>query len=303
VAADDHDHWGQLWTGEGTGLTLQTTAGVIYQPALDVASDYGNGLNVQADDYGIYVSSVGMDGVWVDEAADDGFYVSEAGDAGVYVGDAGNYGVYASTSSTTGRGVYGVASAASGQSYGVYGRSDSPDGYGVYGVNYDAGGVAVMADGTGVIKSTAENVIAVSPLKAVIDPDTAHPTLVPQGDGTLDLDPTATGSQYIYIPVDIPAQLFGSAQKLKGFRLCYDLDSSATYLNEVGVYYTTDSGGRVALYNDTTNRHSTDWQCYAVTDTTPAVIPSSIFVRIELIVNDTSHGLYIGSIQLTLVED
>jgi hypothetical protein len=173
----------------------------------------------------------------------------------------------------------------------------------VYGVNYDAGGVAVMADGTGIIKSTADTVIAVSPLKAVVDSGAVHPTLEPQGDGTLELDPTTTGSQYIYIPVDLPAQVFGVEQKLKGFRVCYDLSNSTSYLDEVGVYYTTDTGGRTALYNNTTNRTSTSWQCYTVTDPTPSVIPNSVFMRFQLYVSSSIHWITIGNIELTLTEN
>ncbi len=274
-----------------------------YDPILSVVNNRGNGINVEVVDYGLYVREAGKDGVWVDKAVDDGFYVSEAGDVGVYVGNAGNYGVYAKTDSPTGRAVYGRADASSGANYGVYGRSDSPDGYGVYGVNYDTGGVAVMADGTGIIKSVADTVIAVSPLKAVIDRDTAHPNLIPQGDGTLDLDPTATGSQYIYIPVDLPAQLFGVEQKLKSFRVCYQLSNSISYLSEVGVYYTTDTGMRSALHNDTTNRASTSWQCYTVTDPTPSVIPNSVFMRFQLYVSNSTHWITIGSIELTLTEN
>ncbi len=274
-----------------------------YAPIFSVVNNQGNGINIEAVDYGLYVREAGKDGVWVDKATDDGFYVSEAGDVGVYVGNAGNYGVYAKTDSETGQAVHGWANASSGANYGVYGRSDSPDGYGVYGVNYDAGGVAVMADGTGIIKSTADSVIAVSPLKAVIDRDTAHPELIPQGDGTLDLDPTTTGSQYIYIPVDLPAQLFGVEQKLKSFRVCYELSNSNSYLSEVGVYYTKDTGARSALHNDTTNRTSTSWQCYTVTDLSPAVIPNTVFMRFQLYVNDSTHWISIGNIELTLTEN
>jgi hypothetical protein len=42
------------------------------------------------------------------------------------------YGVRGVSRSTSGRGVYGVATADSGETIGVYGESNSPDGYGVY---------------------------------------------------------------------------------------------------------------------------------------------------------------------------
>ena len=61
----------------------------IYEPILAVVNNQGNGINIEAVDYGLYVCEAGKDGVW---PTDDGFYVSEAGDVGVYVGDAGNWG-------------------------------------------------------------------------------------------------------------------------------------------------------------------------------------------------------------------
>ena len=274
-----------------------------YQPVLSVVNNKGNGINVKATDYGIYVPHAGRDGVWVDEAIDDGLYVSDAGDAGVYVANADNYGGYAKTNSGTGSAVYAQATAGSGLNYGIRGRSHSPDGYGVYGVNYEAGGVAVMADGTGIIKSVADTTIAVSPLKAVTDPHVAHPNLVPQQNGTLELNPTDTGSQYIYVPVDLPTQVFGVEQRLEAFRLCYELTDSTSYISQVGVYTTNDSGDREKLINDTSARTNRWWTCYTFHDFGPSVIPHSVFLRIQLEVSDVNDTITIGSIELTLTED
>ena len=49
------------------------------------------------------------------------------------LGTGGYTGVKGETASTTGRGVYGEATAASGANYGVYGKSNSASGHGVYG--------------------------------------------------------------------------------------------------------------------------------------------------------------------------
>jgi hypothetical protein len=103
--------------------------------------------------------------------------------------------------------------------------------------------------------------------------------------------------------VDLPSRVFGVEQKLKGFRLCYELSDSTSYLSEVGVYWTTDTGMRTALYNDTTNRTSTSWRCYTVTDPTPAVIQHSAFIRFQLYVSNATHRISLGSIELTLTED
>jgi len=58
-----------------------------------------------------------------------------------------NYGVYGRTSSTEGRGVYGTATAASGATYGGYFGASSPDGRGVYGAATVAGGLGAAVGG------------------------------------------------------------------------------------------------------------------------------------------------------------
>jgi hypothetical protein len=69
---------------------------------------------------------------------------------GIATADSGpTYGVYGTSDSTSGRGVYGYATADSGTTYGVYGISNSPDGYGVYGTAPTTGtvGIATAASG------------------------------------------------------------------------------------------------------------------------------------------------------------
>ncbi len=213
--------------------------GDVAPPILTVKNLSGDGIRVDADDYGLYVGSAGRDGVWVDQAVDDGFYVSNAGGDGLYVGNAVNYGVYvlsagvdgvyARSDSTTGRGVYGWANTESGINYGVYGRSDSPDGYGVYGYNNDTGGIAIMAGGTGIIKSVADTDITVSIYKVVFNSDDSPtPDILPIPYGYVWMRPTGTGSKHAIVPVDSFSKLFGTQQKLKSIRACYELDNTTS---------------------------------------------------------------------------
>jgi len=69
----DHNHWGQSWSGSGTGLTLNSSGG----PGFVVGS---------GDNDGVYVSSAGGDGMDVHAAGQDGFYVGSAGDDGLQIG-------------------------------------------------------------------------------------------------------------------------------------------------------------------------------------------------------------------------
>lgn len=115
----------------------------------------------------------------------------------------GKYGIFGyadgSTANTTYYGVYG-----NGKHYGVYGYSDS--GTAIYAKSNS--GVAIRAAGTGVIKSDALTDWVVSPLKMV--KESGSFTIAPSIDGYVILTPTASGTGYADLPVDIVSYLFGS---------------------------------------------------------------------------------------------
>ncbi len=78
-------------------------------------------------------------GIWGESSSTSG-----RGVCGVASATTGTtYGVYGGSSSTSGRGVYGWASATTGTTYGVYGGSSSTSGRGVYGSASATSGVAV----------------------------------------------------------------------------------------------------------------------------------------------------------------
>ncbi|MBA4173806.1 MAG: hypothetical protein C0511_14430 [Hyphomicrobium sp.] len=70
------------------------------------------------------------------------------GVSGTHTGAVGGYGVWGQSSSSTGTGVYGRASAVSGENYGVYGTATSPTGFGVYSASRlgAAGAVQLLGD-------------------------------------------------------------------------------------------------------------------------------------------------------------
>jgi len=124
-AAAAHNHWGQSWSGGGTGLDLW--GGSI-------------GLLASGSSYGVHgttsASSGYCSGVRGDSASTEGHGVY--GEATAATGSA--YGVYGLSSSTGGRGVYGGATAGSGTTFGVWGVSASTEGRGVYGYATAASG-------------------------------------------------------------------------------------------------------------------------------------------------------------------
>jgi len=149
VARSDHNHWGQTWSGSGTGLTLQGGTGGL--------SASGSSVGVE----GISTSGYGVAGY---SQSGRGIYGEAYGSSGV------NYGVYGVSYSSSGRGVYGYAYATSGYTFGVYGyvrspqgtgvRGEVPDvggGVGVHGISYSGSGVIGYArTGTGVRAESAD---------------------------------------------------------------------------------------------------------------------------------------------------
>jgi hypothetical protein len=151
-----HDHWGESWSGSGTGLTL--SGGWI-------------GLSGTGTQYGVYgqnsTTTTGGAGLAGWATANSGETYGVAGQAdstagcGVYgsaTADSGTTcGVYGESNSSEGRGVYGYASATSGLSRGVFGQTGSTNGYGVYGLasassgtNHGLYGRSDSPDGRGV---------------------------------------------------------------------------------------------------------------------------------------------------------
>jgi hypothetical protein len=131
-----HDHWGEDWSGSGSGLSIHSYDSI----AMSAIGLSGSILPVLPSGlYGIYAygetSGVyGVGPVGVQGHSSDGF--------GVYGTSTDSYGVYGK--STNSYGVYGV-----GGNAGVTGNSS--DGYGVVGISTDGEGVyGTSTDGYGV---------------------------------------------------------------------------------------------------------------------------------------------------------
>ena len=179
--------------------------------------------------------------------------------AGVY--GTGSYGVYGTSATLGGSGVYGTGyygiygtSATLGGSgagvygtghFGVYGLSDEFSGYGGYFVN-TAGGVAVSATGSGIIESTADTQIVVSPFD--LRAWSGGVSATPDDQGYVYLQASASGSQEVLLPVTLPARVFGVPQKLKSIKVCYQLDNASSYIDKTEAYYYSDSGVLTYLF-------------------------------------------------------
>jgi hypothetical protein len=126
-ASTPHNHWGQVWYGSGTGLTLSGDTGVVAS-----GTDYG---------VGGFASSFNGRGIYGSASATTGF----------------TFGIYGGADSTSGTGVFGIAGASSGITNGVYGFTQSTSGTGVLGVanattgsTFGVSGMVYATNGIGV---------------------------------------------------------------------------------------------------------------------------------------------------------
>ena len=127
-AHSDHDHWGQEWSGSGTGLTL--SGGDIGLSASGFNGVYGESY----DGYGVHGQATASSGYTrgvfgeTDSASGTGVYGKANNTSG------NTWGVFGLDSSTGGHGVGGIATAGSGDTMGVVGQSLSTGGWGVWGI-------------------------------------------------------------------------------------------------------------------------------------------------------------------------
>ena len=154
----------------------------------------------------------------------------------------------------------------------------------------------------GAFKSTATSEIAVSPLKA-LESGSSNLTISPWSEGYVRISANSIGTHYAYIPVDVPSRLFGTSLKLLNFKVCYQTSNALTKIDTTVVRYATDAGSHVDQISDATDRTSTAWSCYTVTDPTPITIGGAVMVRFVMNFSNTGHYINIGNIKLTLTEN
>ncbi len=198
---------------------------------------------------------------------------------------------------TVGAGVFGVATASSGEVHGVWGSTESASGYAGYFSN-EADGVDIMAAGSGIIKSNADSVLYLSPHDMVVR-GSSNVTLAFLDDGSVDIHSTTAGARYLSIPVSTFGTLFGSPVYVKSIEVCYHRIGSG-YIDVTSVTKNDGSDGGYTFYiSNTSNRTSETHACYTVTDSSPAVIDNSTWVQFNV---DGGDHVYIHTVKLTLTE-
>ncbi len=155
-------------------------------------------------------------------------------------------------------------------------------------------------DSGGAVWTAAESQVSISPLNAFSD---AAVIVARHSAGYIEVSSGELNEHYLYMPVDVPTRILGSAQKLKSLRVCYSLDNSTSGIFASAVQVTGDTGLAVdILYDETPRTLPSDWTCYTVNPAVPAPLDGSLAVRLKLQYQSLLHRIRIGNISLTLVE-
>lgn len=155
-------------------------------------------------------------------------------------------------------------------------------------------------DSSGAVWTAAESQVSVSPLDAFSD---AAVTITRLSDGYIDIRSSDLNEHFLYVPVDVPTRILGTAQKLKSLRACYSLTNSASSILASAVQVTGDSATAVDILSDDTPRTlPVDWTCYTASPAAPALVDGSLVVRFKLYYQSMAHRIRIGNITLTFVE-
>ena len=196
---------------------------------------------------------------------------------------------------------------------GLYGAANNGidawgvDGVSTYGIGvrgYSTVGVALDAEGNGVIKSTADSTMWLSPHSMIIR-DSDNLVILPGQNGEMTIyNVEGTEDKYLSIPVSALGVLFGTPIRVKSLNVCYVAGSSAK-IRATAVTKNDGGTGYIDYLKEVTDRNSTTRTCYTVNASSPfKPIDNSTWVQFNIAFTDNSSNarVIIYSVALTLSE-
>lgn len=129
-----------------------------------------------------------------------------------------------------------------------------------------------------------------------------------RGNGRMEVTRAGgEGTEFLYVPVDVPSQILGTGQKLKTLSFCYsgaihsELGVQAG-IQEAGVRQTNKLNETDLLFEDfMPSPLAAEDDCANITTDDPKPIQGSLFVRFKVIAG--LNPLEFGEIKLTLVSE
>jgi len=212
--------------------------------------------------------------------------------------------------------IFGQAAGVSGETYGIYGASLSADGYGgrFFGGNglYAEGitGVAIKADGSGIIQSTARSYLWISgnSLQKGNSDDTTRFEFDPYGGYEVYGGADWGVNKTVVLPVTVFGQLYGQNVKVTGLDLYYTYSGDLTAITRVAMRRQNGVGaGNTIFTHDPDLACGAGAQCTRHWDLTQNNVLSDqrgiLYIALELAFAGPNSYVQIGGVRLTLEHD
>jgi hypothetical protein len=215
-------------------------------------------------------------------------------------------------------GVYGQASAVSGETYGVVGASASADGYGgrfvggngLYAYGTPGVGVAIKAAGAGTIQSTANSYLWISgnSLQKGNSEDSTRFEFDSYGGYEVYGGEDWGVNKTVLLPVAIPGQLYGQDVTVTGLDLYYtNSQDDFTSIARVAMRRQDGVGSGDTIFTHDPDLYCADAQCSKHWTLTQNNVLGSqqgiVYIAMELGFAGASSYVQIGGVRLTLEHD
>jgi hypothetical protein len=299
----DQELWLEIVV-QGTALPRQRLLGAPYAyslaPGADVSGSLGAGwsvLYVDNKDLGIGLlgRSQGGDGVRGDSVAGHGVYAVSYGS-----------GLDGAALHAYGLGTDGVA---------LWAKSNSTDtslvvendGAGdlIAGLGGDGGGDEFRVRNDGTIETKADSFLFVPGNAFVRDSSSDTTRWDANTNGSAQIwRGSAAGDKVIYIPITIPAVLYGQPVKIEGVTVYYRCqDGSQNYISRTYLYKQGGVDSQVAIIQDETDRTSSAASSYALipaTNNTLSAAQGTLGLSLTLRFVDDANYVQIGGVRLQI---
>ncbi len=154
-------------------------------------------------------------------------------------------------------------------------------------------------------KSTAPSYWWVSGMSGLAA-NPAELTMRPTLTGTAILSSTLPGTQYFYLPVSLPSQLYGQEVAVKNLTVYYYVADSHSYIAATRMEKLTAADSSETLIDESIPLTSTLATSYTLTTTGNYTLTESagpLNVQFTLYFSDTTQPIYLGAIRLLLAHD
>lgn len=166
---------------------------------------------------------------------------------------------------------------------------------------------ALHAVQAGTLINPGPTVIQVSQFNMMQSDGQSDALFAARGSGRLEVTRAANvATEFLYIPVDVPSQVVGNAQKLQMLSFCYSGEKSDEFgvlagIEEAGVHQMNKMSGSAVLFESYATPLTDTDACVNITADSPQAVSGSLWVRFK--VTASPAALEFGEVKLTFVSE